>query len=108
MFRGILALFTSGLIVNPMVICGMVTGIALYSLLDSREIFQVYKNPLFYGIALCLAGVYVIGFRRVYKTTGETDRTETFLSIIGAFFRFVLTSLLMISFISLFDMGGDF
>ena len=108
MFRGILALFTSGLIINPMVVCGMVTGIALYSLLDSSEIFQVYKNSLFYGSALFLAGSYVIGFRRVYKTTGETNWTETLLSTIGAFFRFILTSLLMISFISLFDMGGDF
>ena len=107
MIRGILALFTSGLMTNPMVLSGIVVGSILYGFLDGGEIFQVYKNPLFYASALLCSCIYVIGFRRTYKTTGETDWSETLLSVAVGVFRFVFSSLLMMSFISLFDMSSS-
>lgn len=105
MIRGIIALFTSGLMTNPMVLSGIILGSVFYFLMDAGTIFQIYKSLSFYGLALMLAGGYVLGFRRVYTPDGETDWTETILSVAAAFFKFVLASLLMISFISFFDMG---
>ena len=45
------------------------------------------------------------GIARTYKENGDTDWTETLLSVAGGVFKFVLASLLMMSFISLFDMS---
>lgn len=105
MIKGILALFTSGIMTNPMVLMGIILGSVFYSFLDGPEIFQIYKKPSFYGIALILSCIYVLGFRRVYTEDGETDWFETLLAIAVGVFKFVLSSALMISFISLFDMG---
>lgn len=105
MIRGIVALFTSGIMTNPMVLLGIILGSILYFCLDSSQIFQIYKLPSFYGMALILACVYVLGFRRIYTENGDTDWLETGLSIVASVFKFVLASILMISFISLFDMG---
>ena len=105
MIRGIIALFASGVMTNPMVLLGILLGGVCYSFMDGHQIFQLYKMPLFYGIALLLAMIYVLGFRRVYTTEGTTDWFETFLAVLGAFLRFIFASLLMLSFVSLFDMG---
>lgn len=105
MIKGIIALFTSGLITNPMVILGIILGAVFYGLLDADSIFKIYKTPSFYGVALMIACGYVLGFRRVYTSDGDTDWTETSLAIAGSVFKFVLSSLLMISFISMFDVG---
>lgn len=105
MIKGIVALFTSGLIANPMILLGILSGGAFYAFMDEGRIFQLYKNPMFYGLALGLSLLYIVGFRRVYTTDGQTDWGETCLAVVGAFFKFFVASLLMISFISLFDMG---
>ncbi|MBQ8677476.1 MAG: hypothetical protein IJ529_05985 [Alphaproteobacteria bacterium] len=105
MIRGILALFTSGIMTNPMVLLGIILGSVLYFSLDGQQIFQVYKMPSFYGFAVVLSCIYVLVFRRIYKENGDTDWGETLLSVIASFFRFIVASILMISFISLFDMG---
>ena len=105
MIRGIVALFTSGILTNPMVLLGIVLGSVFYGMFDGTQIFQIYKKPSFYGLALVLSCIYVLGFRRVYTENGDTNWTETLLAIVAGVFKFVLASVLMISFISLFDMG---
>ena len=107
MIKGIIALFTSGTLTNPMVLAGILTGSVLYAFFDSNDIFGVYQSFSFYGMAFLFATVYTIGFRRVYYANGETNWNETFLALLGGVFKFVVASLLMMSFISLFDMGDD-
>ena len=55
--------------------------------------------------ALAVSIFYILSFRRVYQPDGGTDWQETLLAIIGGAFRLVVASLLMISFISLFDLS---
>ena len=105
MIRGIVALFASGLLTNPLVLLGVITGSLFYAFLSANEIYLIYKTPAFYGISLLLVCSYILGFRRVYQENGKTDWKETFLAIIGGLFKFVVASVLMISFISLFDFG---
>jgi len=105
MIRGILALFTSGILTNPMVLLGIIFGSIFYNMYDGAQIFQIYKKTSFYGLALIFSCIYVLGFRRVYKEDGDTDWFETLLAIAVGAFKFVFASILMISFISLFDMG---
>jgi hypothetical protein len=105
MIRGIVALFTSGILTNPMVLLGIIVGSCFYGILDGSEIFQIYKNCYFYALAFLLSCIYVIGFRRIYKKNGDTDWFETLISVGVGVFKFVLASLLMMSFISFFDMS---
>lgn len=103
MIRGIVALFSSGILTNPLVLLGILFGSLFYAFLSANDIYQIYKTPAFYGLALILACGYIIGFRRVYKENGDTDWGETTLAVIGGIFKFVIASILMISFISFFD-----
>jgi len=105
MIRGIIALFTSGILINPLVLSGVVLGSLFYAFLPANDVYQIYKTPVFYSLAALLSGGYVIGFRRVYKETGETDWGETILAIIGGALKLIIASVLMISFISFFDFG---
>lgn len=105
MFRGIFALFTTGLILQPMVLCGIVLGCFFYGFLSGNEIAAVYKSFWFYLAAMVPPTVYFLGFRRVYQTNGKTDWTETMLGLAAGWFKLVASSLLMIAFISFFDMG---
>ena len=105
MIKGIIALFTSGTLTNPLVLSGILVGSLLYAFLDGNDIFIVYQNLSFYGLAFFLSAVYIISFRRSYHANGETDWPSTLMSVLGGVFKFVIASLLMISFISLFDMS---
>ena len=66
---------------------------------------SAYKMPSFYGVSFFLSCIYVLGFRRVYTESGDTDWVETGLSVLASVFKFLVASILMISFVSLFDMG---
>ena len=105
MIKGIVALFTSGIMTNPMVLFGVALGSLFYAFFESDKITQIYKSPSFYGVVLILSCIYVVGFRRVYKTNGDTDWFETSLSVLAGMFKFIFASLLMISFIYMCDMG---
>lgn len=107
MIKGIIALFTSGILTNPLVLLGIITGACLYAFFSGAEIFALYKNPLLYVGAFAVSTFYVLRFRRVYQPDGSTDWQETLLAIIGGTFKLVVASLLMISFISLFDLGSS-
>lgn len=105
MIRGLIALFTSGTLTNPMVLAGILVGSLLYAFLDGDDIFKVYQSVSFYGVALLLAMAYTLGFRRAYHANGDTDWGATMAAVVGGVLKFVLASLLMMSFISLFDMS---
>ncbi len=105
MFRGILALFTTGLILQPMVLCGIILGCFFYVFFSGNEISEIYKSPVFYLAAVIPPAIYILGFRRVYHENGQTDWTETILGLFSGWFKLIASSLLMIAFISFFDMG---
>lgn len=106
MIKGIIALFTSGILTNPLVLLGIISGSVFYFCFDGSQIFGIYKKPLFYTLALVVSSFYILYFRRVYRPSGETDWSETLLAILGGTVKLVFASLLMISFISLFDLGS--
>ena len=105
MIKGIVALFSSGILTNPMILLGIVSGSLFYAYFDADKITQIYKTPSFYGVVLLVSCIYVIGFRKKYKSDGDIDWFETMLSVLTGVVKFVVAGLLMISFIYMCDMG---
>lgn len=103
MIKGIVALFTSGAIFNPMILLGIFFGI-LFDVKMSYEqmIEHIYKNYHFYLLALLLAAAYNFVFHRVYDDGGDKlDKAAMAGNIIFSALKFVVSSALTISFIEL-------
>lgn len=103
MIKGIVALFTSGAIFNPMILLGIFFGI-LFDVKMSYEqmIEHIYKNYHFYLLALLLAAAYNFVFHRVYDDGGDKlDKAAMAGNIIFSALKFVISSALTISFIEL-------
>lgn len=99
MFRGLIALFSSGAILNPMVLIGLTIGVILNMIMPYEEIFNVYGDWRIYVLSLFIASIYIILFQQAYKNIGK-ELLETTLIIIGAALKIVFSSFLMISFVS--------
>ncbi len=100
MFKGIIALFTSGLIFNPMVLGGIVLGGIILAKVEEKQLFSFYKDYHFYLFALFLSFLYNVFFKRVYNDGGNgLDWKNMAANILGGAFLFVFSSLMMISFV---------
>jgi len=71
MFRGLAALFKSGLILNPMVLSGIAFGIFMAAAVDMTKVFALYKDWHFYLLAAVWAVLYNFGFQKRYHDGGE-------------------------------------
>lgn len=100
MFKGIIALFTSGAIFNPFVLLGIFSGAFAVIKLKSETIRSLFGYPEFYGAVAFLAVVYTVIFAKVYKDGGiETDWKATTMRMVGNFVRYFLSFVLTMSFI---------
>ena len=105
MIKGIMSLFTSGLIFNPMVLLGILFGICCYIYLTAEQMTDLFFDYRFYLLGVLLAFLYNFIFKKVYKEGGyELDVSATMLNVVGSAFRFFLSSILMISFISMISL----
>lgn len=102
MIKGLLALFTSGAILNPMILLGIAFGIFSYMFLTAEEISALYTDYRFYLLAVLIAFVYNFLFKKVYQDGGyNLDIGTTMLNVLGSSLKLVISSLLMLSFISM-------
>lgn len=103
MIKGIVALFTSGAIFNPMILLGIFFGILFEIKMTYEQMLeQVYKNYHFYLLALLLAAAYNFVFHKIYKDGGDVlDKGAMFGNTIFSAFKFVFSSALTIAFIEL-------
>ena len=74
MIKGILALFRSGLILNPMVLLGILTGFTAMGTLEGEQLRQFYTNYHLYLLMFLVAGIYVYIFKRTYRRAGIKRR----------------------------------
>lgn len=98
MLRGLLSVFTSGLIIHPMVLLGIGTGIYMCVNYNLQEIFAWLAVPQLYVIALVIAFLYTFIFDRVYK--GYSDKVDwkgTVDRFIGNIFKLILACLCAVS-----------
>jgi len=102
MLRGLKALFMSGLFWDPMVLLGIFTGSLLYFNFEYEQIESVYFDARFYALAAIIGVLYNFSFRPVYRRGGRgIDYQYTTVNAILAFLKLVISSVLVMSFISL-------
>ena len=89
MFKGLAALFRTGLILNPMVLLGIISGVCMIVRLPSESIFRLYGNWHFYLLLLVIAFIFNFVFMRRYKEGGDEPD-------IGCMLRNTLGSALML------------
>lgn len=108
MLKGLKALFTSGLLLDPMVILGIIVGTAFYFGLTNEQITAVYFDYRFYGLAAVIAVLYNFVIHPTYKRGGvSVDNQATSVNVIFSFLKLVISSVLVMSFISLMTFTGD-
>lgn len=108
MLKGIQALFTSGILLDPFVLLGLVLGGFFYFNLSYEQVTAVYCDYRFYALALMLAIVYNFAIRPVYRRGGVSiDTKKTASNAVLSGLKFVLSSLLMMAFISFWSFGSD-
>ena len=72
MFRGLAALFGSGLIFHPLVLLGIVSGSVEFFKLDNEQIWQLYQNWRFYALVVLAAAIWALTLGRTYQEDGIT------------------------------------
>lgn len=101
MLNGLKTLFTSGLILQPMVLTGILVGYLLSSFLGMEEGFAIFADYNTYLMAAAWAGLYTVFFNHVYR--GRTQLLD-YKAMGGKFvsnvFRFVLSAFLSLVFFS--------
>ncbi|MBQ8870311.1 MAG: hypothetical protein IJ019_02920 [Alphaproteobacteria bacterium] len=108
MIKGILALFRSGLIFNPMVMLGVLTGFICMATLEDERLKALYTNYNLYILMFLVASAYVYFFKCVYFQGGyRIDWKETILSMIGHFFMLVLSFIFSMLFVMVVSFGGS-
>lgn len=108
MIKGILALFRSGVIFNPMVLLGILCGFIAMGTLDDERLRALYTNYHLYLLMFFVAGLYVFFFKRVYYRGGvETDWQQTILSMVGHFCKLVISFIFSMLFVMVMSFGGE-
>lgn len=98
MIKGLLSLFTSGLIIHPMVLLGIGSGLYLCLNYKLPEIYDFAVMPQVYFAVLAIAFVYTIVFNRAQKGYSEVvDWKETFGRFIGNIFKLLISCVCAIS-----------
>ena len=99
MVKGLIALFTSGIIFNPMVLLGILVGIAEGIWLDLNQILALYKNWAFAVLVIMAALLYnftlnkrflddgiSLDYKLIFKNTLTSVLAFYFSSICGGLF----------------------
>ena len=98
MLRGLLRVFTSGLIIQPMVLLGIGFGIYMCVNYNLQEIFAWLAVPQLYALAVVIAFFYTFIFDRVYMGySRKVNWRGTFDRFVGHFFKMILACLCAVS-----------
>ena len=98
--KGLISLFTSGIIFNPMVLLGIGLGIFVEISWEAERIYALLKNYHLYLLIWRVSGAYVFVFKRSYKDGGvDPDYAAMIFASITGVLKFVMAFVLAMSFI---------
>lgn len=100
MIKGIMALFSSGIIFNPMVLGGI--GFAVFCMIkfDAEQMRELFADYNLYALVAFISFGYTFAFKKIYKEGGVSlDYTAMILYALAGIAKFVLACGLMISFV---------
>lgn len=100
MIKGILSLFTSGAIFNPMILLGIALGIFSMAVLTDVEIKKLFTDYHLYILVLLLSAGYVFFLKPVYKDGGKApDYAAMIWATVLGVLKFTMSALLAMSFV---------
>lgn len=109
MIKGLIALFTSGILFRPMVLLGVMIGTVSMFTLDDKQLKIMLTTPLLYIGLYAIAFIHSLTFGRIFYKTGRTNIKASLLGSLSHFFNLLLavifSSLLIYSFS--FGFGDD-
>lgn len=109
MIKGLIAIFTSGILFRPMVLLGVIIGTVSMVTLDNNQLKIMYTTPLLYIGLYAIALIHSLTFGRIFYKTGRTNVKASLLGSFSHFFNLLLavifSSLLIYSFS--FGFGDD-
>lgn len=108
MLKGILALFRTGIIFNPMVFLGILFGFIAMGTLSDEQLHALYTNYHLYILMFLITALYVVFFRRTYFLGGiDVDWKSTAQTIVGYFLMFVVSFIFSMLFVTVMSFGDD-
>ncbi len=104
MIRGFIALLTSGILLNPMILLGIAVASYIMFSLSMEDVGNLLKNRLLYISFLIIATMFTVAFKRIYRTGGEkTNWRATAGEILNQFLT--LTSAMLLCCLLLYILG---
>ncbi len=102
MIKGLLTLFTSGLIFSPMVLLGVISGAWAIVNLSPDDIRNLFFDFRFYVIVAILAVLFTVLFAKVYKSGGASvDWGATTAKMFWNFIKYFIAFVLSMSFVTM-------
>ena len=104
MFKGLIALFTSGVIFSPLVLLGVISGFFAIIKMTPEAIADLFGDFHFYGAVAFVAAGYTLIFAKIYKEGGiDVDWPATIGRIVWNFVRYFIAFVLSMSFVTMFS-----
>ena len=92
LFKGIVALFTSGILFNPMILTGIISGVVIMNITDGPSLHQMLTSLHFYMLFLLIAAFFTYAAKRVYYPGGsKINWKATALEIFAQFITLIST-----------------
>ena len=105
MIKGLIALFTSGIIFSPMVLLGVIAGACAILMLSSEALRGLFSDYHFYALAAFLSAVWTFGFSKIYQEGGvDVDWQATSWRAVWNFVRFLISFVLAMCFVVLISL----
>ena len=102
MLKGIISLFTSGIIFSPFVLFGIIAGSWCYLNMEPNEIRSLFLAKEFYIVVIVFAVVFVYVFSKRYDNTRRyLDWSAMFWIVVANVGKFFISFILVMSFISM-------
>jgi hypothetical protein len=102
MIKGIVALFTSGILFKPMVLLGIISGFVFMFGFDEQARQMLTEVPFLYVAVAVVAVLYTFSWDKVYKEGGEeVDWVSTTGLAVWNFALYFIALFLTISFVVL-------
>lgn len=102
MIKGLMALFTTGIIFNPMVLLGVAVGFFAMARLNAAQIKELFLDWHLYLLVLLLSALYSFLFKRVYKDDGLTpDNTAMVFATVLGVVKFAFAAAMAMAFVEM-------
>ena len=104
MIKGLIALFTSGVIFNPLVLLGVISGIYSIIHFEPEQIRSLLTDVRFYLGVSAISALYTVAFAKVYDEGGlQVDWASTFGKTIWNIVRYFIAFVLSMSFVMMIN-----